>query len=127
MKMNKTPGFDGIPVECYIVFWPDIGDKLMNSFNFSLQTGILSPSQRNGIITLLPKKDKDPLLIKNYRPITLLTIDYKILAKCFANRLKRCLHVLIHSDQSSFMKAWTYYKWTNNGSLSLISVMTAAT
>ena len=69
--MNKTPGFDGIPVEFYIVFWPDIGDMLMNSFNFSLQNGILSPSQRNGIITLLPKKDKDPppphkILSSNY-------------------------------------------------------------
>ena len=73
MKMNKTPGFDGIPVEFYIVFWPDICDMLMSSFNFSLQNGMLSPSQKNGVITLLPEKDKDPLQIKNYRPITLLT------------------------------------------------------
>ena len=104
MKMNKTPGFDGLPVEFYIVFWPDICDMMLSSFNFSLQNGMLSSSQRNGIITLLPKKDKDPLQIKNYRPITLLTTDYKILAKCFANRLKRCLHELIHPDQSGFMK-----------------------
>ena len=75
MKLNKTPGFDGLPIEFYIVFWPDICDMLMNSFNFSLQNGAMSISQRNGIITLLPKKDKDPLCIKNYRPITLLTVD----------------------------------------------------
>ena len=104
MNRNKTPGFDGIPVEFYMIFWPDISDLLMKSLNFSLQNGILSPSQRNGIITLLPKKDRDPLLINNYRPITLLTSDYKIVAKCFANRLKRCLCDLIHSDQSGFMK-----------------------
>ena len=104
MKINKTPGFDGIPVEFYIVFWPDICDMLISSFNFSLQSGMLSPSQRNGVITLLPKKDKDPLQVKNYRPITLLTTDYKILAKCFANRLKCCIHDLIHTDQSGFMK-----------------------
>ena len=77
---------------------------LISSFNFSLQSGMLSPSQRNGVITLLPKKDKDPLQVKNYRPITLLTTDYKILAKCFANRLKCCIHDLIHTDQSGFMK-----------------------
>ena len=47
-------------------------------------------------ITLLPKKDKDPLYIKNYRPITLLTVDYKMLAKCLANRLKRYMDHLIH-------------------------------
>ena len=104
MKLNKTPGFDGIPVEFYIVFWPDICDMLISSFNFSLQNGMLSPSQRNGVIILLPKKDKDHLHIKNYRPITLLTTDYKILAKCFANRLKHCMNDLIHTDQAGFMK-----------------------
>ena len=104
MKLNKTPGFDGIPVEFYIVFWPDIWDMLLSSFNYSLQKGMLSHSQRNGVITLLPKKDKDPLQVKNYRPITLLTTDYKILAKCFANRLKCYMHDLIHTDQSGFMK-----------------------
>ena len=104
MNKNKTPGFDGLPVEFYIVFWPDICDMLISSFNFSIQNGMLSPSQRNGIITLLPKKDKNPLFVKNYRPITLLTTDYKILAKCFANRLKRCLNDLIHTDQTGFMK-----------------------
>ena len=90
MKTNKTPGLDGLPVEFYIVFWNDICDLLIESFNFSLANGIMSSSQRNGVITLLPKKDRDPLMIKNYRPITLLTTDYKILAKCMATRLKRC-------------------------------------
>ena len=104
MKKNKTPGLDGLPIEFYIVFWSDICDMLVNSFNFSLQNGLMSASQRNGIITLLPKKDKDPLLVKNYRPITLLTTDYKILAKCIANRLKRCLDYLIHVDQSGFLQ-----------------------
>ena len=70
---------------------------LINSFNFSLQNGI-----RNGVITLLPKKDKDHQFITNYRPITQLTVDYKILVKCLANRLKRCMQPLIHSDQSVF-------------------------
>ena len=85
IKTNKTPGYDGLPIEFYIVFWPDVCDMLIDSYNFSLQNGLMSLSQRNGVITLIPKKDKDPLCIKNYRPITLLTVDYKILAKCLAN------------------------------------------
>ena len=64
----------------------------------------MSVSQRNGVITLLPNKDKDHLLIKNYRPITLLTVDYKILAKCFADRIKRFKHTLIHPNQSVLLK-----------------------
>ena len=64
----------------------------------------MSSSQRNGIITLLPKKDKDPLYVKNHRPISLLNTDYKIIAKVMANRLKVCLHQIIHEDQTGFMK-----------------------
>ena len=69
-----------------------------------MENGILSPSQRNGIITLIPKKDKDPLEIKNYRPISLLTVDYKLFAKTLANRLKLCMGNLINDDQSGFLK-----------------------
>ena len=104
MNHNKTPGFDGLPVEFYVVFWADISDMLVNSYNYSLDNGQMSLSQRNGIITLLPKKDKDLLLIKNYRPISLLTVDYKIIAKTLANRLKRFLSGLIDPDQSGFLK-----------------------
>ena len=104
MKLNKTPGLDGLPIEFYITFWADISDMLLDSYNFSMENGIMSHSQRNGIITLLPKKDKDPFYLKNYRPISLLTVDYKIFAKILANRLKRCLGNLIHSDQSGFLK-----------------------
>ena len=64
----------------------------------------MSRSQGNGIITLLPKKGKDPFLVKNYRPLSLLNTDYKILAKVVANRLKLCLHQIIHADQTGFMK-----------------------
>ena len=42
--------------------------------------------------------------MKNYKPISLLTVDYKIYAKVMANRLKTCLHSLIHSDQTGFLK-----------------------
>ena len=104
MKQNKTPGYDGFPVEFYVVFWHDISDLLFNSYKFSIDNGAMSMSQRNGIITLLPKKDKDCLYIKNYRPISLLTVDYKIFAKMLANRLKKCIQKLIHPDQSGFLK-----------------------
>ena len=52
----------------------------------------------------MPKKDKDTLFLKNWRPITLLNVDYKILAKCIANRFKKHIHYLVHTDQTGFMK-----------------------
>jgi hypothetical protein len=44
-------------------------------------TDELSVTQKEGLITLIPKKDKDTLLIKNWRPITLLNQDYKLATK----------------------------------------------
>ncbi len=64
----------------------------------------MSQSQRNGIITLLPKKGKGILCIDNYRHISLLTVDYKIFAKTLANRITNCLSYPINSDQSGFLK-----------------------
>ena len=104
LKFNKTPGYDGLPVEFYVVFFNDIIDMLLNCYLYSHDHGFMSSSQRNGIITLLPKKDKDPLYVKNHRPISLLNTDYKIIAKVMANRLKVCLHQIIHEDQTGFMK-----------------------
>ena len=64
MKLNKTPGFDGFPVEFFIVFWQDVSDMLVDSYNFSLENGLLPLSQRSGIITLLSKKIKTLCLLK---------------------------------------------------------------
>ena len=61
-------------------------------------------TQRRGIIKLIPKKDTEPYLIKNWRPITLLNCDYKIAAKALASRLKKVLPKLVNSDQTGFMK-----------------------
>jgi len=60
-------------------------------------------TQRRGIIKLIPRKDAEPDLIKNWRPITLLNCDYKIAAKAIANRLKK-LSQLVNSDQTGFIQ-----------------------
>ena len=64
----------------------------------------MSTTMKQGIISLIPKPDKDHLLIDNWRPITLLTIDYKIMSLAFANRLKTGLDNIVAETQSGFMK-----------------------
>ena len=104
MKKNKSPGSDGLTSEFYQFFWIDIKHILLASLNYALQNGKLSTDQKRGIISLLPKKDKDRLYLKNWRPISLLNIDYKILTKILANRILKSLPSLIDDDQTGYLK-----------------------
>ena len=87
MQNGKSPGCDGFSVEFYKVFWKNIKELFIESINTAYESGKLSFDQRRGVITLIPKRGKKRILLKNWRPITLLNIDYKILTKCLAIRL----------------------------------------
>ena len=100
---DKSPGLDGLPIEFYKTFWPDIKDYFMNSVKLAKNKSELSLSQRQGIISLLPKKGKNSLLLKNWRPLSLLNQDYKIIAKVIATRIKKVLPKIIHRDQTGFL------------------------
>ena len=104
MSNNKTPGLDGFPAEFYKFFWSDLKHIILDSYNYAYNKGELSLDQKRGIITLIPKKNKDRLFIKNWRPIALLSVDYKILAKILANRLKKVIHKIINTDQTGYIK-----------------------
>ena len=60
----------------------------------------MSISQRRGVISLLPKEDLNFLKVVNWRPITLLNVDYKIASKVIATRLEKVLDLLISPDQT---------------------------
>lgn len=103
MKLNKSPGSDGIPVEFYKIFWEDIKTLLIESINSAYQTGEMTITQRKGILKLLYKKNEKTSL-SNWRPISLLNTDYKILAHVLAQRLKKVIHKVIHTDQVGYIK-----------------------
>ena len=98
MPNGKSPGSDGLPVEFYKIFWGDIGNDYFEVINSGLENEELSYSQYLAVISLLYKKGPRED-IKNWRPISLLNIDYKILSKVMAERLKLVLHEIIHPDQ----------------------------
>jgi len=64
----------------------------------------MSVSQKQSIITLLPKRDKYTIFLKNWRPISLLNVDYKIMSKCIASRLKLVLTKIISENQFGLIK-----------------------
>ena len=104
MQNNKSPGTDGFTAEFFKCFWQRIGTFVVRALNSAFRKGELSCTQRQGIITCLPKGDKPRNLIKNWRPISLLNVVYKIGSSCIANRLKIHLPQLINEDQTGFMK-----------------------
>ena len=101
---NKTPGNDGLTVEIYLGFWHLIEKCLVNSLNFAHEHGQLSNSQKQAMITLLEKKDKERRFIKNWRPISLINFNVKIASKATARKLELSLPELIHSNQNGFIK-----------------------
>ena len=103
-QKNKTPGTDGLTAEFYIFFWDKLGKFLVNSFNSGFQKGELSISQRQGIIRLIPKKDKNLSYLKNWSPISLLNVDYKIATKALAMRLKKVLPEVINNAQTGYLQ-----------------------
>ena len=109
---NKTPGNDGLTIELYKFFWAEFGTLLVDSLNYAYCHGELSYTQKQAVITLIEKKDKDRRLIKNWRPISLLNVDVKIGSKAIAKRLEKVLPHIIHYDQNAFVKGRTIFDAT---------------
>lgn len=99
MSRGKTPGSDGFPMEFYVSFWDVIGVDLVRVLNCAYVGGKLSTSQRHGLIIVLYKKD-DRLQTKNYRPISLLNVDYKIATRAISGRLLGVIGSVVGSDQT---------------------------
>ena len=99
LSTGRSPGVDGLPAEFYQRFWTVLGRDFYDVVLECLQTGILPTSCRRAVLSLLPKKG-DLGFLKNWRPVSLLCLDYKILSKCMANRLKCYLDTVIFRDQT---------------------------
>ncbi len=81
-----------------------IAPFLLKVYEESIEKTVLPATLCQGLITLIPKSNKDPLFIDNWRPITLLNNDYNILALVLAKRLKHVLNSIIDETQSGFMQ-----------------------
>ncbi len=102
MKNDKSPGPDGYTVEFYKVFWSDLKCFILRSFLAGKDKGELSITQKQGVISIIPKGDKPREFLKNWRPISLLNVSYKLLSGCIAQRIKNVLDKLIHENQKGF-------------------------
>ena len=90
-QRNKTPGDDGFSIEFYEAFLDLLGGNLLDCYNEAFHENQLSISQRRGIISLIPKGEENLNEITCWRQITLLNVDYKILARIIATRIEPSL------------------------------------
>ena len=84
MHNDKSPGNNGLTKEFYEIFWDDLKEIFVNS--------------------VTEKKDRDKRFIKNWRPISLLNVDSKIISKALSEKLKKVLPDLISSQQTAYVK-----------------------
>ena len=110
MSNNKSPGCDGLTKEFYFTFFNLIGDHLVSLYNSIFDKGELSDSQKLSYISLLCKDKNNSSNMKNWRPISLLNIDYKILSKVITNRLGKVLDKLVGIDQTCSVKGRSIFE-----------------
>uniref|UniRef100_A0A3P8RWR8 Reverse transcriptase domain-containing protein n=1 Tax=Amphiprion percula TaxID=161767 RepID=A0A3P8RWR8_AMPPE len=104
LSAGKSPGDDGFPTDFYKAFSDILAPRLPKVFQDALQRGSMPESMQSIVITLSHKKGKNPLQCGSYRPVSLINVDAKILAKILATRLEKFLPSLIHPDQVGFVK-----------------------
>ena len=99
MSKNKSPGPDGLSVEFYSKFWNLLGPILLEVINSCYADSDLCDSMKTSNTRLVFKKG-DRKSLKNWRPISLLNVDYKICSKALSSRLSLVLGKIVSPDQT---------------------------
>ena len=103
MANLKAPGPDGFPIDFYKKFWHIIGKDVISSIMEFFQNGKILKSWNHTFIALIPKGEVQEEW-KDYRPISLCNVCYKIISKLLVLRLKKILPRLISMEQGGFVE-----------------------
>uniref|UniRef100_A0A8C5ATY5 Reverse transcriptase domain-containing protein n=1 Tax=Gadus morhua TaxID=8049 RepID=A0A8C5ATY5_GADMO len=114
LRKGKSPGPDGLPNGFYLSCSDMLVDLLTSAFNDGIKVGKMHASFYHGVISLIYKKGPFPNL-DNWRHVTIMNVDYKILAKILANRLNDDLEKLVEKEQTCAIRG--RLMWDNLGLL----------
>ena len=95
MENNKSPGNDGLTKEFYTTFWNEVKVPLLLAIEKAYLVKQLSALQKQAAIKLIGKKGRGKRYIQNWRPISLLNVNVKLISKALAGRLKNVLPEII--------------------------------
>lgn len=102
LPANKSPGLDGVTAELLQHGWEYMGDGYLSLIQAFWRDGIMSEKSTTGVIKLIPKSNQRTELT-NWRPLTMLPLTEKIIAKLLANRLKLVVAKLVDHQQTGFI------------------------
>ena len=106
----KTAGYDGLPYEFYKTFWALLSQDFFDVHHLSLNDKPTLPySQTTSLLTLLHKK-ADKRLLKNWRPLSLLNTDYKIVAKAISIRFEAISPTILSPTQTAHVPGRTVFE-----------------
>ena len=121
MNENATPGPNGLTVSFYKKFFDTLAPIYEQFLTLLYKGNNLAYYFKLSFITVLPKDSGSLLEIKNYRPISLLNTDFKMLTKAIVNKISPFLELLIHPDQAACIKGRNIQK-TNHLIRDIISL-----
>jgi hypothetical protein len=102
IPLDKSPGIDGLTAEVHRACWTFMAEDFLAMTIKFWQTGELVTKVKEGLIKLIPKK-ADKRRLKDWRPLTMLTTAYKIIAKLLALRLRLVIPSLVSTQQTGFV------------------------
>lgn len=98
----KAPGPDGLTALFYHTYWDIVKEDVVKSVQHFFSTGFLLKEMNHTHIVLIPKRP-NPTMVTHYRPISLCTVHYKIIARLLASRLRTLLNKVISPMQAGFV------------------------
>ncbi|KAL4366278.1 hypothetical protein GQ457_05G030610 [Hibiscus cannabinus] len=98
---NRAPGPDGFNLDFFKRYWPHLKSKVMLFFEDFYKGSLVDPSINHSFIALIPKKPS-PETVDDFRPISLVSSLYKILAKVLSRRLVNCIGEVVEENQFAF-------------------------